>query len=263
MMFPKNRYEAETQKWRDLVYGNGGTVNDLSMGYLDTTVRALKQYGLFKKLRMWNPVMGNNINSMVVPLVRDVGSIIHTNNAIVAADYAENLGVKTDGGTKYINTGFAPDAAPTMGISCYLRTAVTGTVVMIGCRDSGTTQVYRIIRSGTTSGGAIGGTSLATVSDVANTPAAFYHGVRGGSTSNLLYRNGAQVGTESTSTTPAGNSSQMYVLCQNSSAGANSFLPINSYIAGYGVDDGTMTATDVLNYYNAIQALQTSLGRQV
>lgn len=251
--------------WYDRVTANGGTVSQSTINTVTTFVTSLRSAGLLLKFRMLNLMVGTNIAAMTVPLIAKVGFPIHNAVAMVAADYSEATGAKTDGSTKYIDTGFAPDGAAVGGLSAYLRTAIAGAAnVFIGCRDSGNTQVYRLIRSGALSVGQFGGAvDQAQVTDTTNTPAAFYHVERAGATSLTLYRNGASVATSSVSTTPTAIASTVYVLAQNPGGAPSGFSPNGTYIAGYAADDGTLNATDTLNYYTFLQTLQTSLGRQV
>ncbi len=251
--------------WYDRITANGGTISQSTIDATTTFVTSLRSAGLLTKFRMLNLMAGTNIAAMTVPLITNIGSAVHNAVAMVSGDYSEATGAKTDGSTKYIDTGFAPDGAAIGGISAYLRTAIAGAAnVLIGCRDSGNTQVYRLIRSGVQSVGQFGGAvDQAQVTDTANTPAALYHVSRTGATSLALYRNGASVASSSVSTTPVAIASSMYVLAQNPGGSPSGFSPNNTYIAGYAVDDGTLSAGDALSYYNILQTFQTSLGRQV
>lgn len=265
--------DPDVSAWLVRVAAASGTVSAGTQTAVNTFVLACKAASIWTLFRRLNLCVGD-FNASFVPLVNTSGGTTDTNINLVSGDYSESLGWQTDGSTKYINTGYSPSEA-TGGLSCYLRTAQTSDAtarIPIGNRNAGSTQIYRIGGNlsdlGATAGSVLSlwGSNIVTPGDCPQTTgglvAGFWHGVRTGSTAARLFKNGASVGTSTASKTPATAGTPLFVFAQSAAGTASSFLASGSRIAAYGCDTG-MDTTQAASFYTAMQAFQTSMGRNV
>lgn len=265
--------DTDVQSWLTRVASASGTVSAGTQTAVNTFVLACKAASIWTLFRRLNLCVGD-FNASFVPLVNTSGGTTDTNINLVSGDYSESLGWQTDGSTKCINTGYTPSEA-TGGLSVYLRTTQTSNTtarVPIGSRNAGSTQIYRIGGNlsdlGATSGGVISiwGENILTPGDCPQTTggltATLWHGVRTASNAARLFKAGVSVGTSTASKTPSTPAAALYVLAQNAAGTAASFLESGSRLAGYGCDIG-MNQTQAADYYTAMQAFQTAMGRQV
>lgn len=265
--------DPDVSAWLVRVASAGGTVSAPTQSAVNTFVLACKAASIWTLFRRLNLCVGDFAASFV-PLVNTSGGATDTNLNLVSGDYSESLGWQTDGSTKYIDTGYSPSQA-TGGLSVYLRTTQTSNAtarIPIGNRDAGSTQIYRIggnlSDAGATSGSVISlwGENIVSPGDCPQTTgglvAGFWQGVRTAATAARLFKNGASVGTSTASKTPATAGVPLFVFAQNAAATASAYLESGSRIAAYGCDTG-MDTTQAADYYTAMQAFQTSMGRNV
>ena len=250
--------DTDVQSWLTRVASASGTVSAGTQTAVNTFVLACKAASIWTLFRRLNLCVGD-FNASFVPLVNTSGGTTDTNVNLVSGDYAENLGWRTDGSTKYISTGYTPSEA-TGGLAVYLRTEQTGTRVPIGCRDAGSTQTFRIASISTVPSAVWGQGSAVASGGAAGL--GFLHSSRRSATDLVLYRNGASVGSSNVSTTPATPGVPMTVLAQNAGGPITLYLAANSYVGGYAVDSG-MSPTQAANYATIWQAFQTAMGRAV
>lgn len=264
--------EPEVTAWLARVATAGGTVSAGTQTAVNNFVVSAKANGYWSTFQRLNLFCGDQAASLV-PLVNTVGSTADTNTGTT---YAESTGPVTNGTSQYISTGLTPSAS-TGGISLYLRTTQTSnatTRIAIGCRDSGSTQVFRL--AGNTAGdgaatsgavsGSWGGQPGAGNVQAATTggfTAAMWHIVRTSSTLATLYKNGTSVGTGTTSTSPSSSGFDLRLFGSNpAGAATNAYLESGSAIGAYGVDSG-MTGTQAGNYRTDMQTFQAALSRSV
>lgn len=258
------RFGAVTQDWVSRVNTAGGSVSTSTMAAVNKWLMDLNAAGLYSKILRANLFCGNNLTACITPLINVQGGASDTNVNLIESDYSEALGLHGDGSTKYLKTGLSP-TGPTIGIACYSRTAFnTSTRFFLACRDGGVTDAYRLGRTSATNMGTnLGGNAnFASVAEDP-TPAAFYVGSRVSSTDLQIYRNGVSLSTNATATVAGNPNQELYVFCQNSAGSPSGFLIGTIYLAGYAIDDGTMTTAQQATYYTIWQAFQTALGRQV
>lgn len=151
---PEQAWHAEAADWRRRVIANGGTVSHATMSAVDQFCRRIDAAGLRDRFYRLSLICGDQLAAALVPLYRSrqpfgavLGNATDTNNNFVAADYVErgaaSGGLKPNGTTKYLNTGF--NASTTAGVSSasfHLGVYVSGTEaagssrVTIGCDDT-------------------------------------------------------------------------------------------------------------------------------
>ena len=226
---------------------------------INTLVITMKANGIWSKMKAIYPFVGGNATSHKFNLKdpRDLdaayrlvfnGGWVHSSN-----------GAKPNGTTGYADTKLAPNvmAQNSIHASFYSRTDITGSYwdlgaynagggVVIGPRyQSGASLVYMNIKSAD--------------SMTDNNPTiGLYMGNRTSSTSNTLFRNGVIIVN--------GNKSSFAPISLNIYLGADNEGTILGYSpreqAFASIGDG-LTDTEASNFYNSVQAYQTTLGRQV
>lgn len=273
-------FHPEAQDWRNRVIANGGTVSGSTLTAVSNFCRSIDAAGIRDRFYRLNLFCGNSDSTLAAvrtPLYRgkslsgtQLGGITDTNNNFVAGDYAEtgaSGGLVGNGTTKFLDTGLALDALPTvatMHLATWIRAgAVTNVQRLIGAINSATTQQFYQDRRPTANGGdngIIGGTGGAgdgvAGSDATNVM--FLHS-RTSSTAMTFYKNGVAQATQSANITPAAFASNIFVFCENrQGTGATTFA--NRRLAFYSIGDG-MTASQVTAFYTAINTFMGALSR--
>lgn len=216
----------------------------------------------------------NNAAGSLVPFKIQSGGSNDTSPAATTV----NAGGRTNtSGTGYVNTQTPPPAAAG-GLSVYLRDlqsfspAVAN--VLVGSRDTGNTQVFRIAANIRADGAAIagyvsgawGGASTAQMESNlgAGVGVGHWHVQRNSATSLKLRRNGALVGTEfTTSTTATPVSDNIFVFAQNGGGTAGAFTKTPTSIGYYAIVGTTMSDAQAAAYDTAVVALMTAMGRNL
>ncbi len=251
--------DAEVADWVSRVVGNGGTVSASTQAAACTYAAALSAASIRTKVLRRNHYAGDQLAACFVPYIKDKGSAIETNENFVGGDYSEAVGLLGDGINKDIITGFTPStdwsSDNDCGMGVYVRTKTTANDCQMGCAD-GSRQDYLLVAYG-------GTTDYTTMHDPAQQPSfadsaglGHYFVSRTASNSLVMYKNGVSVASTATPGAATRCTNAMFV--HAFSGGAQS----NRVLAGYEITKG-LNATEVLALYNATQAFQTSLGRNV
>jgi hypothetical protein len=273
---------ADAQDWVNRVYANGGTVSSTTATAVNTFCNNIDAAGLRDRFYRLNLFCGTGLSACLVPLYRgpslggtQYGGTTDTNNGpFVSGDYAEtgaSGGLTGNGTSKYLDTGLTYDA---MGVPSTNHIGVfkgAGTwntnIEIIGARDAddyyyiqGRAQVGGDHKVHAFSGPAASAGSFinnATVSSATN----FLVASRNSSASFVLYQNAASVASTSSAVTIAGSNRPFLVFMRDIGTGP-SFGGWAYRLLGYSFGLG-MSAAQVSAYNSAMQALQTSLGRNV
>jgi len=257
------RGDVDVAAWQLRVLAAGGTVSQPTLRAASTMVRTLKTAGIWSRVSRLNLFAGDQLTACLVPLIVGAGNATDTNVNFVAGDYTEATGLSGDGATKYLDTGWAGYAL-TGGMSVYLRTALAAVGQrLIGARNVASTQIFTLGKSTGTETAAVWG-QASVLSQTETTGPAFYHAKRAAPTDFSLYKNGSSIGSSAVSVTPASPGSGMYVFCGNNGSNVAE-LPTTSgaKLAGYAIDDGTMSVADETTWNTAWQTFQAALGRAV
>jgi hypothetical protein len=225
-----------------------------------------------------NLFCGSNFNAALVPLYRgpslggtQYGGTTDTNvGPFVSGDYAEtgaSGGLANTGRSKYLNTGF-PTSTLTAGdrhLAFYARTFVNADYDIFMGSESAASISHQFALGHQVSASGVRFSFGASTSSIASagsvSTGAFWLGVHGTSTAGIVYKNGVSDGTGTlTAATPT--ASEMHIFGINRAS-----LPANvdrygGTSGGYSVGLG-MTDSQAAAYYNAMQAFQTALTRNV
>jgi hypothetical protein len=267
---------ADAQSWINRVYTNGGTVSAATASAVNTFCNSIDAAGIRDRFYRLNLFCGNSdasLNAVRTPLYRgqslagtQFGNTIDTNVNFVAGDYAEtgaNGGLLGNGSTKYLNTGFATNSVPegNRHIGAYeCAKAAKAYGVSVGSDQTpGNVNGYwlRTENPETHYSFAFGSTSSGV--GVSYTGGSMMLGVNLGAGAGVLYRNGNAVGSATVGVATPGSES-LYVLALNRGGSPTDYS--NARLGGYCVGL-SLTAAQSLAYYNAMQAFQAALGRQV
>ena len=263
-------YHPDVENWLNNVSLNGGSVNSLTISALNTFCYSIDSAQLRNKFYRLNLFCGNNLNSALVPLYINTnltapvyGFSFDSNFGFFNSDYSENSGLQGNG-SKYLLTGLIGTllSAGNRHLSAYeIINATTDYSPSLGSADNNAIQhalgpwtgpnnyYYRTHNS-------VGGNP--------NTPTksiGFWLGSDINTTSARLYKNGSTINT-SNGQSVGGSSANQYAIfgtINNTKAlSEGSEAKLGSYSIGTSLND-----SQVLAYYNAIQAFQTSLVRNI
>jgi hypothetical protein len=273
---------AEAQDWISRVYANGGTVSTSTASAVSTFCDAIEAAGIRDRFYRLGIFAGSNLNAALVPLYRGptfggttYGNATDTNEGglFVTANYNEtgaSGGLTGNGSSKYLNTGLAPSALPSVAtghMAAYApqTTPADATKAFMGCA-SGSSQ-YNLSYSLNTGTGLArlrttwGGTS----GHDANEPSGVFRGglrlsSRTSATAFRTYHNSTQVSLLETSVTPVSHANNWFVFAFNSAGTPIQYS--SDSMRAYSIGE-SMSAEQVASYYTAMQTFQAALTRNV
>lgn len=270
--------ESETTAWIAAVIANSGTVSGSTILAQNQWVKAIKAAGIRSKILRWNNICGDafgssnsstNLGAVQVPIIADKGGSLDVSsqaqNQWTYAERGAGGGLKySNGGSHpYLDTGFvcATDysADTNAGFCCYMTVNAGGATWSMGVQD-GSGNNAGLVGPDFTAVGTRGdiwkpGTAI---SDSGGK--GFYHVTKGGSGDVLIYKTGSLF---QTTTNPGGNRvlTSHFVYYGINITGTPTALSNGTYAAFGLLAD--MSSTEALALYNATQAFQTALTRQV
>jgi hypothetical protein len=280
LLRPLQTVHPEAADWANRVRANGGSVSGTTLSAVSKFCASIASAGIRDRFFRLNLFCGNSLSAALVPVFRgqslggtQYGGTTDANNGpFVSGDFTEtgaSGGLTGNGTSKYLDTGLTYDA---MGVPSTNHIGVfkgAGTwntnIEIIGARDAddfyyiqGRAQVGGDHKVHAFSGPAANSNSFinnATVSSATN----FLVASRNSSASFVLYQNAASVASTSGAVTIAGSSRPFLVFMRDIGSGP-SFAGWTYRLLGYSFGLG-MSAAQVSAYNSAMQALQTSLGR--
>jgi hypothetical protein len=245
----------------------GGTVTAATLGYLDTFVKGCKTDGTWTALVDVGVFCGSNLASALVKLKFPSGypsSFINAN--FIETDYSQSTGLNPGGtNTKYLDTGVPPSATTgtqSFHLSFYSRTTSSGAMAELGTTNgtvfAGLYCAYSQTMVLHTYFDAFNQEPAGELDVLVSSSLGFFVGSRISATNFYAARNGSSLGSAATSagSKPTTNMG-IFTYLDGSGAGLT-----NRICAYYSMGTGLTTA-QTTSYYNRVQALQTSLGRQV
>lgn len=264
--------------WAKRVSTNGGTISTQVLRAASDFAAAANASGpggFRSALYRLNLFAGGNLSGCLVPFylgpnsTTSVGSSTDTNANFVSADFTATGtggGLKGNGTTKYLNTGLAPNALPSV-TSIHLSTstanAASGNYVFMGSRDGSQTGHFTLDEWSPTYPGRFFrcGTFTAGQFPLVTSPgAAEPHliGSRTSATSAVIYRSGVSAASNTTSVTPTSHANAFYVFGANLTGGNTgpSAATLRMYSIGTGLD-----ATQAAAFSAAVIAFNSALGR--
>lgn len=169
-------------------------------------------------------------------------------------------GALPNGTNAYANTYLTPSTNLTLSslhISHYSRTTTVGTSVEIGGNGNLSSFLHLRVAANFVSGsGAATLTAFTTTTDARG----FWFGSKRAANDRVVFRNGVKQNSNTTSDSGALDSLPLYLAAQNNVGSAALFSA--KEIAFASIGDGLSDA-DALALYNAVNAFQVSLGRNV
>jgi len=276
LLRPRQTIHPEAADWRSRVIANGGSVSGTTLNAVDRFVKAIHAAGIRDRFYRLNLFCGNSDASLAAvrtPLFRgpslggtQYGGTLDTNVNFVQGDYAEtgaSGGLTSGVASRYLNTGLAPSALPSVltGHISYYRSAgsQTGsfTYIPIGSEDG--SNAYRMDERSSGQFGFWG--SFASLNNAVANAGGQRIVSRTGPTFITLYNNGTSVATNATNATPTAQTRNWFVFTSNvagSPSGSYFLGSLRSYSIGAELTDSQASA-----FHTAMQAFQTALGRQV
>jgi len=168
-------------------------------------------------------------------------------------------GALPNGTTAYANTYLAPNAMGqnSIHIAYYSRTNISGLYIDMGSEDSNSAAEFLL--SYNAGDRVYMNTLLSDIVPNLNPSTGFFIGNRTSDSTNILFRNNTKLINGTTpSLTPSTNN--IYIGAGNINGTAGLYSSRQQAFATIG---SGLTDTEAANFYTAIQAYQTSLGRQV
>lgn len=276
-------FHPEAQAWRNAVIANGGTVSGSTLTAVSNFCRSIDAAGLRDRFYRLNLFCGTGLAAALVPLYRgrsrtgsQFGNTTDTNNGpFVSGDYAEtgsSGGLKSDGATKFLNTGFKAPSASASPSDFHIG------VYAQGVEAGGTSRIFMGIatnQAGANLTAAIGWVSSGAVSGVAIHDDVFTNGgatdrqgmllaVNDGNRNTIYYDDATSVATHTgtrTSGFETGSGDEFYILTRNFQ-GSAALHSLNKRIRAYSIGLG-MTSSQVTAFQTAMVTFQTALSRNV
>jgi hypothetical protein len=236
---------------------------------INTLVISLKSYGIWTKMKAIYPIVGGNASTHKFNLKdpRDLdaafrltfnGGWTHSSN-----------GALPNGSNGYANTNLIPSTSLTTmntHISYYSRSNIT-TAGMVdnGCQaDPGAKQMYVMYYNTSTQTAYSNQNSDANRIIVTETDSlGMLLASRTSSASLKAYKNGVLKGTNTSISTTALPDITFYIGGFNYKSALGSSVSYGKREMAFSTIGDGLTDTEAANYYTAVQAFQTTLGRQV
>ena len=272
---PLGAVPPEAHGWAFRATANGGVVSSNVLVAVSDFCRAIDAAGIRDRFLRLNLFCGGNLSGALVPLYRaastaanPIGSATDVNVNFVSGDYAEtgtSGGLKGNGSTKYLQTGFIPSQnviSTNAHSAVYIATPHTVSFsypnILSAHQGSLAWEIFTQTTSANTP------CYFDTVSGLVNTASTNVSGLVVGSVVNQqdmrIFVNGKQDGATTTATgqQSAMPGIQMYVFGSNLNGNVSGIHNgrASAYSLGYG-----MTPPQVLEYHTALAAFRLALGR--
>jgi hypothetical protein len=243
-------FDADAQAFFDRVTTAGGTLSETEKTATNTLVIALKANSLWTPMQAIYPMVG----ASAAACAQNLKSSSFTGTFTSGWTFASN-GITANGTSAYFDTTLNPSTNLTgtsVHMSYYQQTESNG--YQVGCTASDYSKRFAISPINTS--------DYVQIGSVANsvsktTTIAFYVGTRNGSTVKLFKNNSVIINASDSGILPNLNA---YLNTNNQGTGQNNFNGSRSAFASIG--DG-LTDTQASNFYTAVQAFQTTLGRAI
>jgi hypothetical protein len=269
--------------WRTAVVANGGSVSGSTMKAVSTFCAAIDAAGIRDRFYRLNLFAGTGLNACLVPLYRgqsltgtQYGNTTDTNSGpFVSGDYTESSGLDpgATNTSKYLQTGISPDDMGTDDghLSVYSPVAraypAGANLNMMGTLTASTSR-YRIYTANTNNQNP-GETSDWGLNVLRSVPQNSYSSGHlvwsqdSVANTNSCVINGVEVTTSAptaSTTSPLANGVGFYVFALNNNGSPFGYVAqsFRSYSIGR-----AMSSAEAGDYYTALQAFQTALGRNV
>lgn len=265
-------FHPEAQVWRNAVIANGGSVSAATVKAVSDFCKSIDQAGIRSKFYRLNLFAGTGLNACLVPLYRgpsrtgtQYGNTTDTNSGpFVSGDYSEATGL-TGGATnsgKYLETGLTPDdvGVATGHMSIYLATYSQKAQSRrpLGSRNGN--PLYYDWQIGTNTNNLTGFWGPAASNSTVTVSAGMFLLQRESSVLLRTYVNGSLSNTNTSSASPGASTTAFNVFNTNDGGSPIVNQYLDESVGAYSFGEA-MTSTGVSDFYTALQAFQTALGR--
>jgi len=226
---------------------------------INNLVLDLKRYGIWTKMKALYPIVGGNAFSHAVNL-KTPGTY---NLTFTATGWTHaSTGMTPNGTSAYANTNLTSDLVQTTNhLSFYSRTQTVGVQVEMGIWNASNNTFNQLRPSANYYSGDINNGFIAfiTTTDARG----FWIGTKTATNSRKVYLNGAVQATSTTNDATNNPPGNIYIGARNQiNTTPTTQLYSNKQCAFASIGDG-LTDAEAANFYTAVQAFQTTLGRQV
>lgn len=251
-----NQIFPETKRWVDRVKSNGGGFQSNSVAIANSFIKILKTKSYYSKIVYLLPMLGTGVGAAITPLIDKNNYGMPTNISFVDADFTQKTGLQGNGSNKRLDMPFYPGNLGItknagLGVWALNVSLVAGTQYCMGCFGGSTTFGLRFGNTG----GDIncqfywGVAGFAGISEVRSN--SHYYGNRSSSTSRIIYKNGVEAGSDTTTETAAGDlTTPISSYAVNTSASYLVYWGGSQGIQYY--TDGTFTSDEALDFHNII-----------
>jgi SPP1 family predicted phage head-tail adaptor len=243
----------------------GGTLTTTEQNAVNTLVVQMKADGIWTKMKAIYPMVGGGQANPAAACAQNLKSSSFTGTFTSGWTFAAT-GVQGNGTSAFFNTLFNPNAQSTQNsshVSVYLRTNSGGSSQGIFTCASDYGSISNNFGIGKYNGGVSMrgyiGSALSNGAAVSSNNLGLWTVSTNGSSTQILYEDGVSVSNLAyNQSLPNFN---VYLGAGNyGTGGAQLYSAFNFAFSSIG--DG-LSATDITNFYTAVQAFQTSLNRQV
>jgi hypothetical protein len=254
-------FDADAAAFFARVTAAGGSLTTTEQNAVNTLVVQMKADGIWTKMKAIYPIVG----ASAAACAQNLKSASFTGTFSSGWTFAAT-GVQGNGTSAFFNTLFNPNAQNTQNsshVSVYLRTNSGGSSQGIFTCASDFGAITNNFGIGKYAGGGslrgYIGSALGNGAAISSNNLGLWTVSTNGSSTQILYEDGTSVAnTVYTQSLPNFN---VYLGAGNyGTSGAQLYSAFNFAFASIG--DG-LSATDITNFYTAVQAFQTSLNRQV
>jgi len=267
---------ADAQDWVNRVYANGGTVSTSTANAVNSFCDAIDAASIRDRFYRLNLFAGTGLNAALVPVYRGTslggtqyGNATDTNvGPFVSGDYSESSGLKGNGSSKGLNTGFPANtiAAASRHSGFGLLATSTGAAAnrFLSSNWNGGSNTMAVKSRSTTAGdrSAIF-TRFGTASDTFGDDVGSGHLAVGNIVASwpTMYRNGVATGTDATTSQDYPSAHETPIFCQFTTTGYTTPVsPTDARLGWYSIGE-VFTSTQVANFDSAISAFYASIGR--
>ncbi len=234
---------------------NGGSISDTDLSAVSSFVTAAKNHQYWDKLVDMSPLAGNNINAALVKLKFPAnGSSIVENSGFLPSDYVFNRGFQLHP-SKSLNTKTNLNTLNLQGLYGFSIWLMDGGTGWMGSANNGVP--FSMLQVDATHVTSFVGTPPAysiVQGNIPPFPGAFYHFIKQSLSVVKNYVDNNEVGVVNTvSPTTQLRNAEVQVFKESGNIGKGQF---------YCIDDGTMTDSEVKQFYTDVKQLIDKLGRK-
>jgi len=241
-----------------------GITDPTQQSAITTLVSQLKTYGIWSKMKAIYPFVGGTASQHKFNL-KDPRDLDAAYRLVFNGGWTHSsTGALPNGTTGYADTKFTPSASwsPTSVHSSYYsrsNISLSSTQIMFDSFISALNCYQSYISSGIFHSDIFNVTS-GRVSGAIPSSFGMFIGNRNSDSSNKIYRNNTIIASNALSGGVSLPNIPLFMAAANTTTGAVGFSSLETAFASIG--DG-LTDTEAANFYTAVQAYQTTLGRQI